>query len=199
MLTRFGSDGPTVEEMRAGWSTDERTIVVLVDPSSPNIMNFKYGREVRQVLRPQFFTELQGRYGNMFNVREQGESAAVMGMMGALTGCLERGGCFVVPGLTSDHYAFTLAVSVAGGLIAGAASKLEPYGFVQRRWVWVALFAPLWGTLFVNFGIGPVVSRTPDLLPLLGNLAGFAAAAAAVGFSPQVARAAGLTTDEDAA
>lgn len=74
-----------------------------------------------------------------------------------------------------------------------------PAGFVQRRWVWVALFAPLWGTLFVNFGIGPVVSRTPDLLPLLGNLAGFAAAAAAVGFSPQVARAAGLTTDEDAA
>lgn len=33
-------------------------------------MNFKYGREVRQVLRPQFFTELQGRYGNMFNVRK---------------------------------------------------------------------------------------------------------------------------------
>ncbi len=33
MLTRFGSEGPSVEEMRAGWSTDERTIVVLVDPS----------------------------------------------------------------------------------------------------------------------------------------------------------------------
>ncbi|KAL4457453.1 hypothetical protein ABPG75_012318 [Micractinium tetrahymenae] len=199
MLTRFGNDGPSVEELRAGWTTDERTVVVFVDPSSPNIMNFKFGREVRQVLRPQFFTELQGRYGNMFNVREQGESAAVMNMMDSLTGCLERGGCFVVPGLTADHYAFTLAVSIAGGLIAGSASKLEPYGFVQRRWVWVALFAPLWGTLFVNFGIGPVVSRTSDLLPLLGNIAGFAVAAAAVGYSPQVARAAGLTTDEDAA
>lgn len=75
----------------------------------------------------------------------------------------------------------------------------RPAGFVQRRWVWVALFAPLWGTLFINFGIGPVVSRTADLMPLLGNAAGFAAAAAAVGFSPQVARAAGLTTDEDSA
>lgn len=33
MLTRFGNEGPSVEEMRAGWSTDERTVVVLVDPS----------------------------------------------------------------------------------------------------------------------------------------------------------------------
>ena len=31
-------------------------------------------------------------------VREQGESAAVMGMMDALTGCLAQGGCFAVPG-----------------------------------------------------------------------------------------------------
>lgn len=62
--------------------------------------------------------------------------------------------------------------------------------------MWVALFAPLWATLFVNFGLGPVVSRTSDLLPLLGNIAGFSAAAAVVGFSPQVAKAAGLTVDE---
>jgi len=67
---------------------------------------------------------------------------------------------------------------------------------VQRRWVWVLLFAPLWGTLFINFGIGPVVSRTSDLLPLLGNTAAFLASAAAVGFSPQVAKMTGLTVDE---
>lgn len=34
VLTRFGpSDEPSVEELRAGWTVDERTIVVLVDPS----------------------------------------------------------------------------------------------------------------------------------------------------------------------
>lgn len=33
MLTRYGNDGPTDEEIRAGWKTDERTVVILVDPS----------------------------------------------------------------------------------------------------------------------------------------------------------------------
>lgn len=66
----------------------------------------------------------------LLQVREQGESAAVMNMMDALTGCLAKGGCFVVPGLTMDHYAFTLALSIAGGVIAGSAAKLEPSGEV---------------------------------------------------------------------
>lgn len=111
MLTRPGpSNEPSVEEIRAGWTVDDRTIVVFVDPTcecaatggwlagttlsklcrpfapfrewycpcclphataAPNILNFKFGREVRSVLRPQFFTELQGRFGNMFNVSRQ--------------------------------------------------------------------------------------------------------------------------------
>lgn len=197
MLTRIGpSSEPTVEQIRAGWSVDERTVVVFVDPTAPNIMNFKYGRGLREVLRPQFFTELQSRYGNMFNVRDEGESAAVMGMMDSLTTCLAQGGCFAVPGLSLDHYGLTLAMSLAGGVIAGSAVKIEPSGFVQRRWVWVALFAPLWATLFINFGIAPVISRTPDLLPVIGNVAGFAVAAALVAFSPQVAKATGLSVDE---
>lgn len=33
MLTRFSGDGPSVEEIRAGWKTDDRTVVVFVDPS----------------------------------------------------------------------------------------------------------------------------------------------------------------------
>lgn len=65
---------------------------------------------------------------SQFAVREMGESAAVMNMVDTLTGCLARGGCAVVPGLSADHYYFTLAVSIAGGVIAGAASKLEPSG-----------------------------------------------------------------------
>jgi hypothetical protein len=56
---------------------------------------------------------------------------------------------------------------------------------VQRRWVWLLLFSPLWASLYINFGLGPVVSRTSDLAPLLGNTAGFAAAVAAV-YVPQL-------------
>ena len=37
--------------------------------------------------------------------------------------------------------------------------KKRRAGFVQRRFVWPLLFAPLWGTLFVSFGIGPIVTR----------------------------------------
>ena len=41
------------------------------------------------------------------------------------------------------------------------------------------LFSPLWGLLFVNFGLGPIVSRTEDLGPILANTGAFLAAAAA--------------------
>ena len=83
-----------------------------------------------------------------FAVREHGESAAVMNMVDTLTGCLSRGGCTVVPGLSADHYYFTLAVSVAGGVIAGAASKLEPSG-ERKGWVIVNVsgYSETWQTV----------------------------------------------------
>ncbi len=65
-------------------------------------------------------------------------------------------------------------------------------GWVQRKWVWQLLFAPLWASLFINFGLGPILTRTADPLPVLGNVAGFAGAAALVIFSPALARATGL-------
>ncbi len=40
-------------------------------------------------------------------------------------------------------------------------------------WQWALIFSPLWGILFIAFGIGPVVSRTSDWLPLVRNIAGF--------------------------
>jgi len=40
-------------------------------------------------------------------------------------------------------------------------------------WQWALLFSPLWGILFIAFGIGPVVTRTADWLPLLRNILGF--------------------------
>jgi hypothetical protein len=49
---------------------------------------------------------------------------------------------------------------------------------VKRQWVWLLIFSPLWASLFVNFGLGPVVSRTSDAAPVLANTAGFLAAAA---------------------
>ena len=71
--------------------------------------------------------------------------------------------------------------SRAGALLAGP---------VRRKWVWSLLFAPLWGSLFINFGIGPIVSRTSDVWPLVGNAAGFVAAAALVQISPLFAKSA---------
>jgi hypothetical protein len=40
------------------------------------------------------------------------------------------------------------------------------------------VFSPLWAPLFINFGLGPVLSRTSDALPVVGNFAGFAVGAA---------------------
>ena len=57
-------------------------------------------------------------------------------------------------------------------------------GIVRRKWIWVALFAPLWGVLFVSFGLGPIVTRTSDRLPLLYNTAAFLAAALVFRLSP---------------
>ena len=197
VLTRFGpSNDPSVEEIRAGWNVDGRTVVVFIDPSSPNIMNFKFGTGVQKLLPRAFFTELQSRYGNMFFVRENGEAAAVDGMLTALDVCLRReGGCAVPPGLPEEQYLFTLGTSVTGGLILGAVLRIEPQGFVKRRWVYGLLFAPLWATLAINFGIGPVVSRTDDVLPVAANVAATVVAALLIYFYPQAAKATGLTVD----
>lgn len=189
VYTTYQQDvGPSVEELRAAWKPDQQTVVMLVDISSPNIMSFRYGDAVVTHLRRPFFTELQSRYGNQFYVRDNGESAAVMNALTDLTTCLGiETGCVVVPGLPADQYYFTLVTSIAGGFVFGFASQLEPAGFVQRRWVWLLIFFPLWGTLFINFGLGPIVTRTSDPMPVLGNLAGFAVAAAVVKLSPMFA------------
>ncbi len=50
---------------------------------------------------------------------------------------------------------------------------------MQRRWVWLVLFFPLWGSLFFSFGLGPIVSRTDDKTAVIANTVAFAAAAAA--------------------
>ena len=44
---------------------------MLVDPTSPNIMQFRSGAAVSAKLARPFFVELQSRYGNLFYVREE--------------------------------------------------------------------------------------------------------------------------------
>lgn len=159
---------------------DPRTLLVVVDPSSPNIIDLRYiGDEVLFKLKRPFLAELPARYGNIFFVRDRGESAAVEGAVGALAGCLAAPeGCRVVPGLPSDQYFFTLAFAVTGGLIAGFVSRIPAQGIVRRQWVWLLIFSPLWASLAINFSIGPVVSRTSDLAPVLANVGAFFASAA---------------------
>ncbi|GAX79041.1 hypothetical protein CEUSTIGMA_g6481.t1 [Chlamydomonas eustigma] len=174
------SEAPVEGQLRKAWSPDGRTVVVQFDPTSPNIIAFPYiGDEVLSKLRRPFWTELQGRFGNLYYVREEGEQSSVLNSLSALTGCLEAPeGCVVVPGVPSDQYVFTLCTSIAGGIVAGASSRIKPQGFVQRSFVWVLLFSPLWASLFISFGLGPLVSRTSDLTPVLSNTAAFLLAAA---------------------
>ena len=45
------------------------------------------------------------------------------------------------------------------------------------EWTWVLLLSPLWVILFVALGMGPIITRTNDVLPLLRNVLGFLGAA----------------------
>lgn len=109
----------------------------------------------------------------------QGEAAAVLNAVSALTYCLGApDGCQVVPGLPEDQFYFTTLMAGVGGLILGFVSRLEPQGFVQRQWVWPIVFSPLWAPIFVNFSLGPVLQRTADPTPVAINTAAFLGAAA---------------------
>jgi hypothetical protein len=73
VFTNYGTDGrPSDSDLRAAWSPDRRTVVVNFDASNPNLMNFPYiGDEVLAKLRRPWWFELQGRFGNMFFVRDE--------------------------------------------------------------------------------------------------------------------------------
>lgn len=185
LLTRNGGQqGPSGEEIRTAWQFDPKTAIVICDPTSPNILQFKAGDEVARLLKRGFFIELQSRFGNIFFVRQEGEDVAVLSAVGAISSCLEQGGCAVVPGLPYNQYQLTLITSIIGGFIFGYSTTIRNQGFIQRRFLWPLLFAPLWGTLFISFGLGPILTRTQDKLPLIQNLAAFLVAAAIFRLSP---------------
>ena len=58
-------------QLRAAWQLDAQTALVVCDPTSPNILQFRAGRAVSQLLSRPFFVELQSRYGNLYYVREE--------------------------------------------------------------------------------------------------------------------------------
>jgi len=160
-------------------SFDRRTVLLQADPSAPALLSIPYvGDDALRLLGRPFFTELESRFGNQFYTRENGSPKALRDAVGALELCLARDPpCRVVPGLPEEQLQACLTFAVAGGIIAGGASKIKGgSGPLQ----WVLLFAPLWFSLVASFGVGPVVSRLAEgerEAPVAMVLGAFAASA----------------------
>ncbi|MEM8502043.1 MAG: TPM domain-containing protein [Cyanobacteria bacterium P01_D01_bin.1] len=170
VLTQFDqTPGRAVKDF---WGLNDRSIMMVADPRGGNLLNFSVGDELYPLLPRTFWIELQTRFGNQFYVRDNGEDGAVLGAINALETCLNKGGCAVVPGLPREQWILTLITSILGGVICGFAAQPRKEG-QGIAWQWALLFSPLWGILFIAFGLGPVVTRTPELLPVIRNVAGF--------------------------
>ena len=171
-------------------SADPWLLVVIADPSQQSVLGFAPGRDLRASLPRDFFSELQGRFGNIFYVRDNGADGAVRAAVAALDTCLRAPapGCRAVPGVPEAGAWLTLAPSVIAGAVLGyALRQRDAAGNVQMNYV--AATAPLWAFLLVTFGILPVRLRDEDPAALAPNLLGFAAAAGALYLTPIFGRA----------
>lgn len=170
VLTQFDrSPGLAVKDF---WQLDRNSVLLVADARGGNILNFNVGRALYQYLPRTFWVELQTRYGNQFFVRDNGEDQSIFQSLESIETCLRQGGCRVVPGLPQEQWILTLITSIIGGVVCGFAAQPRKPG-QSFAWQWALIFSPLWGILFIAFGIGPVVSRTNDWLPLVRNIAGF--------------------------
>jgi len=168
------------------WGLDDKSVLLIADSRGGNILNFSVGDALYEFLPRTFWIELQTRFGNMFFVREEGEDQSIMQSLESIKTCLLRGGCNVVPGLPREQWILTLITSIVGGLVFGFAAQPRKPGQIVA-WQWALIFSPLWGILFIAFGIGPVVSRTSEWLPLFRNVAGFMIGALVAYLSPMLA------------
>jgi TPM domain len=187
VLTQFDrTPGSAVKEY---WGLDKKSILLVADARGGNILNFSVGDAVYDLLPRTFWIELQTRFGNQFFVRDNGEDQAILSAIDSLKLCLAQGGCRVVPGLPREQWILTLVTSIVGGVVFGFAAqpRKEGQGFA---WQWALIFSPLWGILFIAFGIGPVVTRTSDWLPLLRNFMGFGIGALVAYLTPLLGRSA---------
>ena len=182
--------------VREFWGLDESSLLVVADPRGGNILNFNVGDAFFAMMPRTYWVELQTRFGNQYYVKDNGEDGAVLDALNAVEICLERGGCQVVPGLPLEQWLWTLTTSMLGGVIAGFA------GFPRKEgetiaWSWLLLLSPLWVMLFGVFGIAPVVTRTPELLPLIRNGLGFMAGAVAAYLIAQMTVGQRLSKDSE--
>jgi energy-converting hydrogenase Eha subunit A len=165
------------------WDLDDQSILLVADGRGGNILAFSIGDAVYDLLPRTFWIELQTRFGNLYYVRENGENNAIVESLDVVENCLTNGGCLVVPGLPREQWILTLITSLVGGVVCGLAAIPRREGQVFA-WQWVLIFSPLWGILFIAFGMGPVLSRTSDWLPLFRNIIGFLLGALVAYFSP---------------
>lgn len=169
------------------WGLDDKSILLVADARGGNILSFSVGDAVYELLPRTFWIELQTRFGNLYFVREQGEDQAILQALESVKGCLLKGGCNVVPGLPREQWILTLITSAVGGIICGFAA--QPRDDKQAiAWQWALIFSPLWGILFIAFGIAPVVTRTSDWLPLVRNISAFLIGALVAYLSPIFSR-----------
>lgn len=169
------------------WGLDDHSVLLVADPRGGNLLNFSVGDDFYPLMPRTFWIELQTRFGNQFFVREHGEDQSILEALSSIKTCLRQGGCKVVPGLPPEQWVLTLITSVVGGVVCGFAAKPRKEGQIVA-WQWALIFSPLWGILFIAFGIGPVITRTTDWLPLFRNFAGFAAGALAAYLAPIASR-----------
>ena len=184
VLTQYDrTPGRSVKEF---WGLDDKSVLLVADSRGGNILNFSVGDDIYKLLPRTFWIELQTRYGNLYFVRENGEDQSIIQALGSIETCLRQGGCNVVPGLPREQWILTLITSVVGGVVFGLAAVPRRAGQIVA-WQWALIFSPLWGILFIAFGIGPVVTRTSEWLPLVRNVAGFMIGALVAYLSPAIA------------
>ncbi|CAL5018234.1 unnamed protein product [Urochloa decumbens] len=70
------------------WQVDERTIVFVADPTFGNIINFNIGPLVDLDVPRSFWSQVSGKYGNMFYWKEKGEDASIEAAVTAISRCL---------------------------------------------------------------------------------------------------------------
>ncbi|NJL66349.1 MAG: TPM domain-containing protein [Microcoleus sp. SM1_3_4] len=179
--------------VKSYWGLDQKSVLLVADPRGGNLLNFNVGDALYPLLPRTFWVELQTRYGNQFFVRDNGEDRAIVESLESIEGCLRQGGCRVVPGLPREQWILTLITSCLGGVVCGFAAQPRKPGQLVA-WQWALIFSPLWGILFLAFGIGPVVTRTSEWLPLVRNIAGFAMGALAAFLTPVISKSSSSET-----
>ena len=186
VLTQYDrSPGRAVKKF---WGLDDKSILLVADGRGGNLLAFSIGDDVYELLPRNFWIELQTRFGNMYYIREHGENNAIVEALESVKGCLQRNGCNAVPGLPQEQWILTLISSIVGGIILGVAViPRDKNQFIA--WQWGLIMSPLWGILFIAFGMGPVVIRTPEFLPLFRNMIGFALGAVVAFLSPTLLEA----------